>query len=146
MIERTVSGQYPGLDESTTTLQRLTIENTHLRRKLQTLPVIEQAKGILMVDHDISADDAFHMLCKQSQDTNTKLYLVAQAVIAQRSQDHDPTAPQVFTHDPAAAATTTAGPEPGPTPTHSLLMHPPVPCDEEEHFAAVISLTGEERP
>ena len=58
-------------------MDRLVVENENLRRKLQTLPVIEQAKGILMGRYGIPADDAFEMLRRCSQDTNTKLHLVA---------------------------------------------------------------------
>jgi GAF domain-containing protein len=39
--------------------------------------VIEQAKGILMERHKITEDDAFKLLARASQDTNTKLRVVA---------------------------------------------------------------------
>lgn len=82
MIECT--SEFQGLDhESMSTIDQLVTENENLRRKLQTLPVIEQAKGILMRRYQIPADDAFEMLRRLSQDTNTKLHLVAQTITHQ---------------------------------------------------------------
>lgn len=60
---------------------RLITENDNLRRKLETQPVIEQAKGILMGCYGLSADAAFTLLRRWSQDTNTKLHRVAQTVV-----------------------------------------------------------------
>ncbi len=48
-----------------------------LNRALETRAVIEQAKGILMAAHRISAEEAFQLLVKRSQDGNRKLYDVA---------------------------------------------------------------------
>ena len=84
MIECTSEFQSLDPDESMSTIDRLVIVNENLLRKLQTLPVIEQAKGILMGRHGIAAEDAFEMLRKRSQDTNTKLHLVAQTIISHR--------------------------------------------------------------
>ena len=84
MIERTSEFQCLEPDGPTNTIERLVVENENLRRKLQTLPVIEQAKGILMGHYGIPADDAFEMLRRFSQDTNTKLHLVAQTIINRR--------------------------------------------------------------
>ena len=70
MIECT--SEFQRLDhESMSTIDQLVTDNKNLRRKLQTLPVIEQAKGILMGRYQIPADDAFEMLRRCSQDTNT---------------------------------------------------------------------------
>jgi hypothetical protein len=82
MIECTSEFQRLDPDEPTSTIVRLVTENEHLRRKLQTLPVIEQAKGILMSRYGIPADDAFELLRRWSQDTNTKLHLVAETIIS----------------------------------------------------------------
>lgn len=82
MIDCTSEFQSLDPEESMGTIDRLVIENENLLRKLHTLPVIEQAKGILMGRHGIPADDAFEMLRRQSQDTNTKLHLVAQSIIS----------------------------------------------------------------
>lgn len=67
-----------GPDEATEAINRLLVENAHLRRKLETSPVIEQAKGILMDRYGIQADTAFDILRRWSQDTNTKLARVAE--------------------------------------------------------------------
>jgi hypothetical protein len=84
MIECTSEFQSLDPDDATTTMDCLVTENENLRRKLQTLPVIEQAKGILMGRYGISAEAAFQILRRRSQDTNTKLHLVAQTTISDR--------------------------------------------------------------
>jgi AmiR/NasT family two-component response regulator len=43
--------------------------------------VIEQAKGILMAQQSCSADEAFNVLVKLSQQSNRKLREVAQALV-----------------------------------------------------------------
>ena len=48
-----------------------------LRQAMTSRAPIEQAKGILMAVHRITAEQAFELLRKQSQDTNTKLNTVA---------------------------------------------------------------------
>jgi AmiR/NasT family two-component response regulator len=48
-----------------------------LERALQSRDVIGQAKGILMHRHALTADQAFQMLVRASQRTNTKLVDVA---------------------------------------------------------------------
>jgi GAF domain-containing protein len=49
----------------------------NLQRALQSRAVIDQAKGILMSRHRITADAAFDMLSAQSQATNRKLREIA---------------------------------------------------------------------
>lgn len=62
--------------------------NAHeMRQALTTRDVIGQAKGILMERHKISADAAFGLLVKASQDTNRKLRDIAAMVSA---TGHDP--------------------------------------------------------
>ncbi|KOV83340.1 ANTAR domain-containing protein [Nocardia sp. NRRL S-836] len=53
-----------------------------LRKALSTQPVIEQAKGMLMLNRNWSADEAFTALRDISQHTNTKLHDVAAAIVA----------------------------------------------------------------
>lgn len=43
--------------------------------------VIEQAKGILMARHRVSAEDAYAMLSRQSQYSNRKVYTIAQEIV-----------------------------------------------------------------
>lgn len=54
---------------------------------MRTRSVIEQAKGILMAVHKISADDAFQRLVTESQTTNTKLHEVAARFVHAISAD-----------------------------------------------------------
>jgi GAF domain-containing protein len=49
----------------------------NLQRALQSRAVIDQAKGILMGRHGISADAAFDMLSRESQTTNRRLRDIA---------------------------------------------------------------------
>lgn len=73
----------PGLlgpDDPATVMSRLLVENEQLRRKLETQPVIEQAKGILMGRYGVHADAAFAMLCRWSQNSNTKLHDIAETL------------------------------------------------------------------
>jgi hypothetical protein len=107
-----------------TTINRLVAENTNLRRKLQTQPVIEQAKGILMATHGVSADEAFQILSKRSQDSNTKLHLVALSVTANRGQDHQPDSMTGRGSRPAAASTVSLGPTRAPHQQHRSAVIP----------------------
>ncbi len=52
-----------------------------LREALEARKVIERAKGILMRRLNLSEEEAFRRLQKQSQDTNRKLAQVAEAII-----------------------------------------------------------------
>jgi len=57
--------------------------------------VINQALGILMLRYGINADDAFGLLTKLSQESNTKLRIIAEHLVAE-------TAPQGESRDDAA--------------------------------------------
>ena len=59
-------------------------ETAALREALETRDIIGQAKGIIMSTMTCSADEAFHLLRKQSQHENRKLVEVA-AEIANRA-------------------------------------------------------------
>ena len=56
-------------------------EATHLRRAMQSRAVIEQAKGILMARDRCTADEAFEMLRRISQQRNVKLQQIAQSIV-----------------------------------------------------------------
>ena len=58
------------------------VEN--LEKALVRRDVIGQAKGILMNQYDVDADEAFARLRRASQTTNTKLYDVAAWLVACR--------------------------------------------------------------
>lgn len=62
--------------------QRARETTEHLRRALTSRAVIDQAKGALMAARGISADEAFGVLVKQSQDTNVRLHVVAEQLLA----------------------------------------------------------------
>jgi response regulator NasT len=61
--------------------QALQQEVTDLKDALESRKVVERAKGILMRRLDLSEEEAFRRLQKQSQDTNRRLADVAQALI-----------------------------------------------------------------
>lgn len=52
---------------------------------MRSRAVIEQAKGILMADHRIDADQAFERLSRLSQHSNMKLRDVAQRLVQERT-------------------------------------------------------------
>jgi GAF domain-containing protein len=54
----------------------------HMQAAMESRAVIEQAKGIIMGERRCSADEAFAILTKLSQDTNRKLRDVAAALVA----------------------------------------------------------------
>ena len=84
MTEDQTAPQDPSPFAPTLTMARLVSENENLRRKLETQPVIEQAKGILMGCYGVSSDEAFELLRRWSQDTNTKLHQVALSIVDAR--------------------------------------------------------------
>jgi GAF domain-containing protein len=57
----------------------------HMRKAMEHRAVIEQAKGIIMGERRCTADEAFTILTKISQDTNRKLRDVASALVAKAS-------------------------------------------------------------
>lgn len=64
-------------------------QSIHLSAALESRPTIEQAKGILMGRHRISADDAFDLLRRQSQAENRKLRAVAEEIVRQTVESAD---------------------------------------------------------
>jgi len=53
----------------------------NLQLALETRAVIDQAKGILMERHKLTADRAFQLLARISMQTNTKLRVVAEELV-----------------------------------------------------------------
>ncbi|MBO4239803.1 ANTAR domain-containing protein [Pseudonocardia alni] len=68
---------------------RLHQDNLRLEKQFQRRACIEQAKGILIGARHCNPDDAFAILRRISQETNTKLHKVAQALI-DTAVDADP--------------------------------------------------------
>jgi len=66
-------------------------EIAQLRSALASRDVIGQAKGVIMVVHGCSADQAFAMLRALSQRTNVKLRDVAAQVVSDRPGTQGPT-------------------------------------------------------
>lgn len=54
---------------------------SQLEEAMERRGAIEQAKGILMATHRITADEAFEMLRRTSQNANRKLYDIARQVV-----------------------------------------------------------------
>jgi GAF domain-containing protein len=59
-----------------------------LQAAMESRAVIEQAKGIIMGDRHCSADEAFAILSKLSQDTNRKVRDVAMSLVEQAKGRH----------------------------------------------------------
>jgi GAF domain-containing protein len=53
----------------------------NMKTALDSRAEIDQAKGVLMAMHSISAKEAFQLLARESQDTNTKLRDVARSLL-----------------------------------------------------------------
>ena len=62
----------------------------HMQAAMANRAVIEQAKGIIMGDRRCTADEAFRILSKLSQDSNRKLRDVAAALVARAAQTPHP--------------------------------------------------------
>ncbi|MFC9929557.1 ANTAR domain-containing response regulator [Streptomyces sp. NPDC127190] len=68
-------------------LDVLRLEIEQLRHALDSRPVIDQARGILMAAHSCTPEQAWTILREASQRSNTKLRRVAAAVTASASPD-----------------------------------------------------------
>jgi hypothetical protein len=62
------------------------LRETELRKALETRDVIGQAKGILMNRRGITADEAFDLLRRTSQDLNVKLAELARTLAARHTE------------------------------------------------------------
>jgi ANTAR domain len=72
----------PGEDGETGPLAALRQENAQLRGALDARAVIEQAKGMLMVRHQCSAERAFELLVGMSQSEQRKVRDIAADIVA----------------------------------------------------------------
>jgi AmiR/NasT family two-component response regulator len=52
-----------------------------LRARQETMPVIEQAKGIIMAQQRCGPDEAFDLLRQASQRTNVKVHVLAAQIV-----------------------------------------------------------------
>jgi anti-anti-sigma factor len=76
-LDEQASGE-PALDHDE---QALRSEVVQLRRAMQTRPVIDQARGVLMASFGLSPENAWNVLVSVSQNTNTKLHQLADEVV-----------------------------------------------------------------
>ncbi|MGW3118890.1 ANTAR domain-containing protein [Streptomyces sp. NPDC001107] len=77
--EADAAGDTPGAPEAVD--QELRKEVAELRRAMQTRPSIDLARGILMASFSLSPEVAWTVLVTASQNTNTKLHLLAQDLV-----------------------------------------------------------------
>ncbi|MEV0766221.1 PAS and ANTAR domain-containing protein [Nocardia sp. NPDC050435] len=75
------TGYYIDLSETIAATERETLD-TVVPEVIEARAAIEQAKGALMLIYSISAEQAFKVLQWRSQETNTKLRDLAQALVA----------------------------------------------------------------
>ncbi|MEV4602039.1 GAF and ANTAR domain-containing protein [Amycolatopsis sp. NPDC049253] len=62
------------------------LQRAHLRKAIDSRDVIGQAKGILMQRRGISADEAFDILRRTSQDLNVKLAVLAETLATRHTE------------------------------------------------------------
>lgn len=82
------------LEESVSTLAAQTKKIEQLEQALLTRDMIGQAKGILMERHRITAEQAFAVLVRTSQDSNTKLINVVGRLVHTGAIDSGPPVPR----------------------------------------------------
>ena len=76
--------EYAGIVATTADqYNRATSLAEQLQRAMESRAVIEQAKGILMAQRHCSADEAFEVLVRLSQETHRKLRELAEVLVAQ---------------------------------------------------------------
>jgi hypothetical protein len=73
-----------------------------MQARLDTMPVIEQAKGVLMAQHRCGPEEAFDLLRRASQRANLKVSVLAEQIVE-----------QVATREPQLGG---GVPRPGPAP------------------------------
>lgn len=56
-------------------------ELVQLRRAMETRPAIDMARGVLMASFGLAPEDAWSVLVSVSQNTNTKLHVVADELV-----------------------------------------------------------------
>jgi len=60
---------------------RISSRSARLEALLASLPVIEQAKGVLMAGQGCDADQAFDLLCRAAQRSNLPVREVAEQIV-----------------------------------------------------------------
>ena len=75
-----------------------------LQARLESMPVIEQAKGILMAQHHCGPDEAFDLLRRASQSANVRISVLAARLVEQVASPEpqatgEPSTARVSQHD-----------------------------------------------
>ena len=81
-------------DHTTDDPAQLAEDLQNLRLRMETLPVIEQSKGLLMGYWGIDPDAAFELLRRWSSHSNTKLRLISEALVAAATHRRPDETPQ----------------------------------------------------
>jgi GAF domain-containing protein len=81
-----------GIIQHQTIGERQTVAS-HLQRALESRIVIEQAKGVIAAQHDITMDRAFTLLRRHARRTSTGLRTIADQVVSRRLSIADSTSP-----------------------------------------------------
>lgn len=71
----------PVLSDLLGDIQALNDEVAELRGALASRAVIDQAKGMLMLEHRIDAQAAFALMTRLSQNSNVKVRLIAESMV-----------------------------------------------------------------
>jgi uncharacterized protein (DUF3084 family) len=93
-----------------------------LHARLASLPVIEQAKGIIMAECGWPEDQAFDALRRASQRENIKVRDLAAKLVATTAQSPSARSRSARLH-PRAAARTAVPPHPAPTRPPTITRH-----------------------
>lgn len=64
-------------------------EYARLLARLETMPVIEQAKGVLMAQQQCGPEEAFALLRQASQRANVKVHVLATQIVEHVATRHD---------------------------------------------------------
>lgn len=91
------AGPDPDLPEGTGHA-RLREEITQLKQAMQSRPVIDQARGVLMAVTGCTADEAWQIIATVSQHANVKLRVVAHHLVA--AAQGSPLPPELRRHLP----------------------------------------------
>ncbi|AOR34528.1 hypothetical protein BFF78_28875 [Streptomyces fodineus] len=109
-------------------LDSLRLEIEQLRHAIDTRPVIDQARGILMATHACGPDRAWDILREASQRSNTKLRRVAAAITASATPEGAPLPEPLRTALRTAINRGGAGPEPAEAALSTAGCAPTVSC------------------
>jgi anti-anti-sigma factor len=118
-VQPGLDGRIPGEHALNHEEQELRSEVVQLRRALQTRPVIDQARGILMASFALSPEDAWSVLVSISQNTNTKLHQLADELVTTVQGDALPETMQQHVAAALAALNATTGSPPDGAPPQS---------------------------